>query len=125
MEIKTIKKGSTVTAKLIGEIDHHTAALLRIKLDEIILRYEGDARRGVPTLVLDLSRVPFMDSAGIGMILGRYKKLWERGGRLSVVGASGHTEQIIKMAGIYQIAEPCAAPVAGAAARTKEGQRHV
>ncbi len=60
-------EGEILIAEIIGEIDHHTARVLREEIDTKIIRT-------TPTvLVLDFEKVTFMDSSGIGLIMGRYK----------------------------------------------------
>lgn len=83
-----------LTAKLSGEIDHHTAALIRNSID-------GQAQRLMPKkLNLDFSQVSFMDSSGIGLIMGRYKQITLMGGTLSIINIPPHLERIIKLSGI-------------------------
>ena len=99
MRITISNNGSTVVARLDGEIDHHCAAGLRQRLDEEI------ADKNVLELVLDLKGVSFMDSSGLGVILGRYKTLAARGGLLRIINASPRVERILKMAGVYTLIE--------------------
>ena len=54
-------------------------------------------------LMLDLSGVTFMDSSGLGVVLGRYKLMKERGGSVRIQGASRPVERILKMAGVYAL----------------------
>ena len=71
----TLKQdGKTLTALLSGEIDHHWAAILREKIDE------RAAAAAPAILILDFSAVTFMDSSGIGLILGRHKLVSAMGG---------------------------------------------
>mgnify|MGYP001662772180 FL=1 len=89
-------QGNTLTAYVGGAIDHHTARQVREAIDSDIV----DLR---PKKVeLDLSEVDFMDSAGLGLILGRYAKISERGGTLSVKNPSDAVVRIIKMAGAHK-----------------------
>ena len=67
-----------ITAYLSGEIDHHIAAGLRREIDGPVMADPP------PLLVLDFGGVTFMDSSGIGLIMGRYKLMQESGGRLLV-----------------------------------------
>ncbi|MCH5278616.1 MAG: anti-sigma factor antagonist [Christensenellaceae bacterium] len=99
MGILISRSGNTVVARLEGEIDHHYAEGLRNKLDAAI------ADEYVSELVLDLGSVVFMDSSGLGVVLGRYKTLAARGGRLSIINASKRVERILRMGGIYTLIE--------------------
>lgn len=97
MKVQCRKRGSSVIAELSGELDHHSASKIRSSLDTAI----DDSK--VTELVLDMSQVTFMDSSGLGVILGRYKKLHERGGTLKIIGADGHIKRIMKMSGVYSL----------------------
>jgi stage II sporulation protein AA (anti-sigma F factor antagonist) len=88
-----------IEAFLSGDIDHKNAAAIRYDIDFAIERHKPK------TLVLDFSKVEFMDSSGIGLIMGRFKKLSLIGGRLVVAGASGTIKKVMKIAGIEKLAE--------------------
>ncbi len=81
-------------ALLSGEIDHHSAEIMRVKIDECIAASEPDA------LVLDFSGVSFMDSSGIGLILGRHKVLSASGGIVIVQNAPKEAKKVLALAGI-------------------------
>ena len=68
----------------------------------------SSATRKVRHLVLDLTGVSFMDSSAIGLVIGRYKALSRRGGRVSVAGATPRVDRIFEMAGLYTIVEKLA-----------------
>ena len=74
MEIIYEMTGDTLTAQLMGELDHHAAAKVRGDIDDTMDSY------GAKNLIFDFRRVTFMDSAGIGVVLGRYKRLQADGG---------------------------------------------
>lgn len=93
------KKRNTLTVRLTGELDHNVAAGIRAELDELILD------PGVRRLVFDLSGLEFMDSSGIGLIIGRYKLMSRRGGTVAVSACRGRVDQIFEMAGLYQLIE--------------------
>lgn len=97
MQIKTQRDGETLSVLLTGELDHHSAAPLRVELDALL------SDRSIHRLVLDLSGVSFMDSSGLGVVLGRYKLLKERGGSMRIRGASRPVGRILKMAGVYAL----------------------
>ena len=97
MPVTMTRLGDTVTASVSGEIDHHTARELRDRIDRSAERYAP------ATLVLDLSGVTFMDSSGIGLIMGRCKLMSELGGSVRVTGASGSVIRMIKLAGLSRL----------------------
>ncbi len=87
-------KNGTVTALLSGEIDHHLAPDMRAKIDS---RCEScrPAR-----LVLDFSGVSFMDSSGIGLVMGRYRMISLLGGRLEVKNVPDELKKIFVLSGL-------------------------
>ena len=89
----------TLTVHLADELDHRAAAQLRSELDELLR--DGTIRR----LVLDLRRLNFMDSSGIGLIIGRYKMMARRGGSVAVVNPDRQMDRIFEMAGLYELVE--------------------
>ena len=79
-----------ITAYLSGEIDHHSAVELRRRIDEAVLA-------GTPEwLILDFSGVTFMDSSGIGLIMGRWRLMQEQGGRLTVRGVPKTLRKVMR-----------------------------
>lgn len=84
-------------AHIKGELDHHNSAPLRKGIDRSMKVY------GCRDLILDLAGVDFMDSSGIGIALGRYKKLSKTGGKICITGCSQHIETILSMAGVFSI----------------------
>ncbi|MBR6816913.1 MAG: anti-sigma factor antagonist [Clostridia bacterium] len=88
----------TLCIALEGELDHHNAPALRRKLDAALDR----SRSG---LILDFSRVTLMDSSGIGLLIGRYKRAKDRGGKLYVQNVSPHIDKLFRMSGLYSIIE--------------------
>lgn len=86
----------TIIAMLSGEIDHHSAIAVRDSIDEALYRELPRA------LIIDIGRVDFMDSSGLGLILGRYTKAKELGTSLIVRNPSRRAEIMLKMAGIDQ-----------------------
>lgn len=83
--------------KLDGDIDISVADALRTKID-------GEyAQQGVRHLLLDLSDVEFMDSTGLGLILGRYKKVALAGGRTYIVRPRARVKQLLEMSGVTNL----------------------
>ncbi len=92
-------KDSTLVAELCGEIDHHVCDKIREDIDKELELYE------INHLVFDFSDVTFMDSSGIGVVLGRYKKLKKIGGTVTIRNASRLVKQILDMSGIFTLME--------------------
>jgi len=99
MELNAQKRGPRLFVQLSGELDHHSAEQTRIMLDTLLKDVS------VSELVLDLSGMSFMDSAGLGVILGRFRKLSMRGGKLVVKGMNASVDRIFQMSGLYAIVE--------------------
>ena len=98
MALRLETVGEVVTAYLDGEIDHHTAADIREQIDSTV----GRVSPGL--LVLDFRDVTFMDSSGIGLVMGRYKLLRPLGAELHVVNTSPHIYKVMKLAGLDRLA---------------------
>ncbi len=84
---------------LYGEIDHHSAADLRRDLDDLILQKQP------LRLVLDLSRIEFMDSAGLGLLMGRYRLMQSIGGVLVISNANQRVLKILRLSGMERFFE--------------------
>jgi len=80
-----------------GELDEHSAYETRITLDEIF------TKPNFSQVIIDLSELDFMDSTGIGVLVGRYKKLKDRNIPIFICNPSSHAEKIFKMTGLYDI----------------------
>lgn len=89
-----IKKGETLFVKLPDEIDHHKAKALAEKIDEAIVE------RGPKELVFDFSGVRFMDSSGIGLLIGRYRNMKCLGAQVYMQGVTGHMAKLIALSGV-------------------------
>ena len=92
-----IHTNNTMTVKLYEDIDQKNAFEIREKIDNEI------NKRPVKNLVFDFANVEFMDSSGIGMILGRYKLLNSIGGYVYINNPSASVMKIIEIAGINRI----------------------
>lgn len=98
MEVILTTEGQTVTAALSGEIDHHGAGEIRQKIDELIQRVEPEE------LILDFRNVTFMDSSGIGLVMGRYRVLQSFGGTLCLSNVPSPLKKVMRLAGLDRIA---------------------
>ncbi len=93
------RTGDTLTFILEGELDHSLADEIRGELDALL------TDRSIKRLILDLEKLSFMDSSGIGVVLGRYNLLAKRKGTVAVRNPSNRVDRIFRMSGIYQIIE--------------------
>ena len=89
--------GEQLKIKLRGEIDHHSAVSVRSSIDDMIRRFRPS------TLVIDMSAVDFMDSSGLGLILGRYTKAVELGILFKVANPSPQIRKILDLAGTERL----------------------
>lgn len=97
VELQTQEK--TLIAILSGEIDHHCAQPMRAEIDAKI----DDLQPSV--LVLDFAGVTFMDSSGIGLIMGRHRTMETIGGSVIVRDPPPHIRRVIRLSGMERIAQ--------------------
>ena len=98
MPVTTIYEDGTVTAFLSGDIDHHTAAVMREIIDQTV-------ESSLPQkLIVDFKDVTFMDSSGIGLVMGRYKLMRSINGEIEVRNVSSHIKKVMKLAGLDLLA---------------------
>ena len=86
------------------DLDHHAVTILRERSDKLI--DAGDVRH----IIFDFEDVDFMDSSGIGLIMGRYKRVMFRGGKAAVSNIGQGIDRIFQMSGLYQIIEKYSTP---------------
>lgn len=98
MNVQLSYKEGVLTAKLFGEIDHHTAREIREAIDDTAQKLKPYCLR------LDFTAVPFMDSSGIGLILGRVRlsSFWK--GHVVLCGLSQNLIKMVELAGIASVA---------------------
>ncbi|CCO08960.1 anti-sigma F factor antagonist [Desulforamulus hydrothermalis] len=89
----------TLLVRLGGDLDLGVADQLRKTLDNQL-----DEKK-IKNLILNLNRVTFIDSSGLGVILGRYKRLANQGGKVILVGAQPQVKRILELSGLLQIME--------------------
>lgn len=99
MPVKIIATEQRVTAFLEGEIDHHTASTLRMEIDDAIQTYKPKV------LKLDYGDVNFMDSSGVGLVMGRVRTMSPFGGRIIVSSLSPQNYKVMQLAGLEKIAK--------------------
>lgn len=89
--------GTNLIIQLPMEVDHHNAEELKTNADQLM------QKNNIRCIVFDFRRTVFMDSSGIGMIMGRYKNLRFMGGIVIAVGVNERIRRILTMSGIYKV----------------------
>lgn len=100
-------KENTVLAKISGEVDMLVADAWREALDQQL------AATFARNLTFDFAGVRFIDSSGLGVVLGRYKRVSSRGGRVRIIGASPQVYRILQLSGfcrLMDVEEPAGTP---------------
>lgn len=97
MEIEFKQDRHNLIARLTGELDHHSAANLRQAIDRRLGNPE------IRNLVLNLQHVSFMDSSGVGVILGRYRLVEGRGGKMSLCLIPAGVLKVLEISGVPKI----------------------
>ncbi len=97
MQLEFIPTDGQLTVALKGELDHHAAGQIREKIDNAVLSHRCQR------LVLDFGGLSFMDSSGIGLIMGRYRLMLSLGGKMVVRGATPRLETVMKLAGLEKL----------------------
>ena len=97
MEIKTRVYKNALYISLNGELDEHCANYTRETLDQVLDKEKYNQ------VIVDLSELDFMDSTGIGVMIGRYKKLKSNEIPLYLTNPNKHIDKIFDMTGLYKI----------------------
>jgi len=97
MNISTRVVNNNLHVELMGELDEYTASYVRDYLDDAFVSYSFN------DVVIDMSNLDFMDSTGIGVLLGRYKKLKNKNKQIYISNPNATIEKIFNMSGIYEV----------------------
>ncbi len=97
MQVSAKINNNTLILSLEGELDQHTASYVKTLLDEHL------SQNVVKQVIFDLKNLEFMDSTGIGVLIGRYKKMKEKNVPIFILNPSSHIDKILNMTAIYQI----------------------
>jgi stage II sporulation protein AA (anti-sigma F factor antagonist) len=97
LDIELEIKSDVLCIRLSGELDHHSADELREKASTVIVRNE------IHHIVLNLEHLSFMDSSGLGVILGRYKQIKQVDGEMVVCAISPAIKRLFEMSGLFKI----------------------
>lgn len=90
--------GVNLIVHLPRELDHHSVRTLPQDIELLFGEYE------IRRIIFDFSAVTFMDSSGIGAVLGRYKRMCERDGDITLYGMNRRTRKLLEMAGVGKLA---------------------
>lgn len=99
MSAKIEYRKQEICVYLNGELDHHNAGLIRASIDDVLMKKKP------ATLVLDFEEVSFMDSSGIGLVMGRYKTMKSIGGKIKIENLSPNAYKVMKLAGLEMLGE--------------------
>lgn len=97
MNIEFIDSGQELMIKLKGDLDHHSADASRDIIDDKIKDEKYNK------IVIDLQKLDFIDSSGIGFVIGRYKVIRKRNGIIEIINANKKVRKILDMSGIGKI----------------------
>lgn len=97
MEIKLLGEKRALLVRVLGELDHHKASRIKDEVDSAL------CSSNAINIIFDFTELEFMDSSGIGVIMGRYKKTRTLGGRIVVFGVNAGVLRIMEMSGIDKI----------------------
>ena len=90
-------RNRTLIVHLKDDLDHHNAIWIREQTDKLL------ERKNAINIIFDFEKVSFMDSSGIGVVMGRYKRVLFIGGKVAVVGVSDSVNRIFTLSGLYRI----------------------
>lgn len=88
--------GTSLTIRVPAELDHHNAEMLKNEADQIL------GTRNIRRIIFDFEKTNFMDSSGIGMIMGRYKNIRFTGGQVIAVRTNERIRRILTLSGVYK-----------------------
>lgn len=97
MKLKLLNKGTTLVVNIVGELDHHSAEYIRDKIDGEIIKAI------TKNIIFDFSKVSFMDSSGIGVIMGRFKNVQKLNGKVAIANINIQIKRIFEMSGLSKI----------------------
>ncbi len=97
MQVTSQEINNTLVISLVGELDEHSANYVRDMMDNIM------SESSVGQVIVDLARLEFMDSTGIGVMIGRYKKMKARGIPIFVANPNKQIDRIFMMTALYDV----------------------
>lgn len=101
MNISFLTKKNQLYVKVTGELDHHSATSIKDQTDAKVIS------EGISRLIFDFSKLVFMDSSGIGVIIGRYKLMQSLGGQVYIISGNKNVDKLLSLSGICDIIKVC------------------
>ncbi len=95
IEFEQVRRALIVRLK--GELDHHTADTVKARMEEAI------SKEDTKHVILSLKDLSFMDSSGLGVILGRYKQITGKGGKMAVCDVNPSVYRLFELSGLFKI----------------------
>lgn len=97
LQIEMEHGSKALIVRLKGELDHHTAEAVKSRMEEAI------GRGGTSHVIVNMKDLKFMDSSGLGVILGRYKQISGKGGRMVLCDVNPSVYRLFEMSGLFKI----------------------
>jgi stage II sporulation protein AA (anti-sigma F factor antagonist) len=97
VQVQLIRRKKNLIVRLKGELDHHTSIIFRRAVEKEL------EKEIIQNLILNMENLTFMDSSGLGAILGRYKQVKAKGGKVIICGLGRHSKKILEMGGLLKI----------------------
>ncbi|WP_202076821.1 anti-sigma F factor antagonist [Caldalkalibacillus salinus] len=97
LQIDLNTKDDVLIIRLVGELDHHTAEKLRVQVEDKIETH------GIRHILLNVAELDFMDSSGLGVILGRYKQIQQKEGQMIICAISPTIYRLFELSGLFKI----------------------
>ena len=86
---------------MVTELDHHIANEVRDEIDDILMS------KSIKNIIFNFRNINFMDSSGIGVIIGRYEKISNDGGKVMIINANDRIKKIFNLSGMNKIIDVC------------------
>lgn len=97
LKVKFTSRGTTLIASILGELDHHSTEYLKEKMESEILKST------TKNIIFDFSRVSFMDSSGLGVIIGRYKDVQKLNGKVAISNVNPQIKRVFEISGMFKL----------------------
>jgi stage II sporulation protein AA (anti-sigma F factor antagonist) len=97
MQIECTSKNKNLVVKITGEIDHHTSEAIREKIDREYQKMDAK------NIIFDFDNIQFMDSSGIGVLMGRFRNIQNVGGKVGVIHVKPQIDRVFQLSGLYKI----------------------